>query len=560
MIGAETEAGSRVMAFVTSGSRRRWAPALPLGLLLLPWPAMGQDLDVDALSPAAVQVRVADGTGSGTLLVHDGRALVFTNRHVVEGFDDVTIAVLLDVDDMAVPRFEARLLAYAADHDFAVYELTRTVEGDVVSVAGLGRGDYGFRLPELVLDDGRDEAARVRRGDVVGVLGYPGLGDDGLVYTTGIISSVRFGDLGGERLPLWYVTTAEMSPGNSGGLAVDRAGRFIGLPTAVRTEQATGGRLGMILALPFVLALLEQEDELRRAWADAPSAATGLTLDFRLEPSFGELRSAVGGGVHEVEVIGGGDVDVGYLGGDCVGYAAARPDFRWYGTAEGGRLHIGFRALEANADATLIVNAPDGSWHCNDDAFPGTLNPALSVDAMAGAYDIWVGSWAANSFIRGQLLLRPEGAGGLATGAPTLDLQGEPHFGTVALRAGFVPDPHAIGVTAGGSVNVGALALGPDCRGYAATRPDIRLVWRGASERLMILFVADNAGDDATLIVNGPDGQWHCNDDAHGRTLNPSLTFLRPEAGIYDLWVATYDADAWIPGELYITELPATVP
>ena len=41
-------------------------------------------------------------------------------------------------------------------------------------------------------------------------------------------------------------------------------------------------------------------------------------------------------------------------------------------------------------DTTLVVNAADGSWHCNDD-FDG-LNPAITFEAPAsGQYDIWVG-------------------------------------------------------------------------------------------------------------------------------------------------------------------------
>jgi hypothetical protein len=46
------------------------------------------------------------------------------------------------------------------------------------------------------------------------------------------------------------------------------------------------------------------------------------------------------------------------------------------------------------------------------------------------------------------------------------------------------------------------------------------------------------ARDDTVLLVNTPDGEWHCNDDFSG--LNPALTFDAPREGQYDIWVGTF--------------------
>jgi hypothetical protein len=48
------------------------------------------------------------------------------------------------------------------------------------------------------------------------------------------------------------------------------------------------------------------------------------------------------------------------------------------------------------------------------------------------------------------------------------------------------------------------------------------------------------ARDDTVLLVNTPDGEWHCNDDFSG--LDPALTFETPQEGQYDIWVGTFSA------------------
>jgi len=37
-----------------------------------------------------------------------------------------------------------------------------------------------------------------------------------------------------------------------------------------------------------------------------------------------------------------------------------------------------------------VVNAPDGSWHCNDDSYD-SLDPTVTFQgAEGGQYDVWV--------------------------------------------------------------------------------------------------------------------------------------------------------------------------
>jgi hypothetical protein len=65
--------------------------------------------------------------------------------------------------------------------------------------------------------------------------------------------------------------------------------------------------------------------------------------------------------------------------------------------------------------------------------------------------------------------------------------------------------------------------------------------------------VPDEDGEDTTLIINDPQGTWHCNDDYSG--WNPLVEVSSPAQGQFDIWIGSYSPDEQIPGTLYITEL-----
>ena len=67
------------------------------------------------------------------------------------------------------------------------------------------------------------------------------------------------------------------------------------------------------------------------------------------------------------------------------------PDFKLSYTAGNFPLTI---HVESEADTTLLINLPDGTWVANDDQAPGNLNPLLKfAKPMSGRYDIWVGTF-----------------------------------------------------------------------------------------------------------------------------------------------------------------------
>lgn len=108
----------------------------------------------------------------------------------------------------------------------------------------------------------------------------------------------------------------------------------------------------------------------------------------------------------------------------------------------------------------------------------------------------------------------------------------DPTYGSVALRAGFTPDPHTSSITAGGSIAVDISG----CNGTVADAPDLNLTWSGGSSTL---YIYSTSGEDTTLLVNLPDGSWACDDDSLGDR-NPLVIVRNAPSGLYNIWSGTY--------------------
>lgn len=186
-------------------------------------------------------------TGTGTITTAEG--LIITNAHVVEDAEVVVIGVLTDINDPPELQYVGEVVSADSNIDVALVAIRYNRDGQRIESSTLN-------LPYIPVSLAPDE---VFRGDNVYIFGYPGIGDDYLVVTTGSIVSVENGEVNGERVPVWYRTDAEIAPGNSGGLVVNGNGDFVGIPTFVRSESTTGGRLGGIR--PAEVALMSVSGE-----------------------------------------------------------------------------------------------------------------------------------------------------------------------------------------------------------------------------------------------------------------------------------------------------------
>ena len=158
-------------------------------------------------------------------------------------------------------------------------------------------------------------------------------------------------------------------------------------------------------------------------------------------------------------------------------------------------------------------------------------------------------------FLRGQIMIRTLLVTAAATAAFTSagwaqDYGQDPTYGSVSLSSGFTPDPYTVDLQSGGSIDAES-RLGGDCRGYVANAPDFSVNYTSGS--FPLIFSVDS-GSDTTLVINGPDTNWYCDDDS-GEGLNPSVRFDNPASGRYDVWVGTYSSSELRDATLNVSEL-----
>ncbi|WP_420471391.1 peptidase S1 [Brevundimonas sp. FT23042] len=138
-----------------------------------------------------------------------------------------------------------------------------------------------------------------------------------------------------------------------------------------------------------------------------------------------------------------------------------------------------------------------------------------------------------------------------ATAAPAFaqDASLTANYGEIRLSAGFTPDPYRVQVTAGGSVD--GSRLPGSCVGNISAAPDFEVTYSAGSLPLVFRTVSSS---DTTLIINGPDGRWYCDDDSFGDG-DAQVRFNRPQSGTYDIWVGTFGGGT-ASATLLITETP----
>ena len=135
--------------------------------------------------------------------------------------------------------------------------------------------------------------------------------------------------------------------------------------------------------------------------------------------------------------------------------------------------------------------------------------------------------------------------------ASAQDFNAAPNYGTLNLATGFTPDPAMVQVQSGGNLN--AERISPNCRGFISNAPDIRLNFAGGSNLPLVISVASQA--DTTLVINGPDGRWYCDDDGGANGLNPGIRFNNPASGRYEIWVGTFGSTSNHPARVEVSEL-----
>lgn len=177
------------------------------------------------LARAVVQIQALDSggdpvwSGSGTFISKDG--LILTNAHVIDDrsleYDSLAVATTVETDLPPELNYVAQIAAVDYALDLAVVRVVSDLDG----------GDITEDFPFVP----RGDSEAVEIGDNIRILGYPGIGGDTITFTNGVVSGFTSERSIGGRA--WIKTDATITGGNSGGLAVDAAGRLIGVPTIV---------------------------------------------------------------------------------------------------------------------------------------------------------------------------------------------------------------------------------------------------------------------------------------------------------------------------------------
>lgn len=113
------------------------------------------------------------------------------------------------------------------------------------------------------------------------------------------------------------------------------------------------------------------------------------------------------------------------------------------------------------------------------------------------------------------------------------------------------PEPIVRHHVVGGAIDASTLSLGQDCSGSVGEKPDFIVHWDGSD--FLRFFV--HAPHDVTLLINAPDGTWHCNDDSAGT--NPQIDFASAPEGQYDVFIGS-DAPRPRGATFYLTRQRGT--
>ncbi len=208
---------------------RRWlipvivVGVIVLGIVVLALVPSGDD---DSSNPqqSVVDINCDNGYGgSGTIFTSDG--IVLTNNHVITGAKSCEVTIPDPTTGAIDEIYEAAPVivpTLSKEYDVATLKIDSSYTDD----NGKTWGPYPTTFTPFSLPSSCDPTAPSQLGDSVKIYGYPVTsGGFNLTVTTGVISS--FADNGD------ILTSAQIDSGNSGGLAIDQNGCWLGIPSAV---------------------------------------------------------------------------------------------------------------------------------------------------------------------------------------------------------------------------------------------------------------------------------------------------------------------------------------
>jgi len=209
--------------------------------------------------------------GSGFLI--DAEGYILTNRHVIEGADEVSVTL------SNRKRYDAKIVGRDARTDVALLKIDAK---DALTVLDLGDSD------------------QVEVGEWVIAIGSPfGFGNS---VTVGVVSfKGRDLELGVRRTSVDMIQTdAAINPGNSGGPLLNTRGQVVGINTMIVTDGMSRANAGVGFSVPInvakeILPQLRTKGKVERGWLGVTIQAVteDLARTYGLTEPRGALVSSV---------------------------------------------------------------------------------------------------------------------------------------------------------------------------------------------------------------------------------------------------------------------------
>ena len=178
----------------------------------------------------AVGIIYVNGTGSmasqfprlrGSAVVIRADGVVVTNYHVIryDNEDRLYDEIILSLPSSGAQaasqeRYRLRPVVINKEYDLALLRVVGDESGRPASGS--------LRLPAIELGDSR----KIELMEEIVIIGFPGKGGETVTVNSGMVEGI-------DKLEEWIKTDARLMRGNSGGAAVDREGRLIGIPSKV---------------------------------------------------------------------------------------------------------------------------------------------------------------------------------------------------------------------------------------------------------------------------------------------------------------------------------------
>ncbi|AHC13743.1 S1 family peptidase [Salinispira pacifica] len=207
----------------------------------LEYPELPRELNgLERAVAATVELAGQTGGGSGCVISPDG--FILSNYHVIldqsgQPAPHMTVGLTLDQRSPARELFTAEVVRWDAEKDLALLKVISGRYGQALP--------EDFRLNHFSLGEPRD----LKLSESLHFLGYPAVGGLGskvtISYTRGTVSGFEQRGEG-----LYIKSDGEINYGNSGGAAMDRDFRLMGIPTQINPD--AGGKLAYIHAVSMV--------------------------------------------------------------------------------------------------------------------------------------------------------------------------------------------------------------------------------------------------------------------------------------------------------------------